>query len=1061
MDKLKYIFENAKVGIAICNAKSNTIEMVNAAFAQMHGYEPEELSGVLPGNVFATECRCCLVENGGAPIACPMGEAPFEALHLRKDGSSVPVSVQITPINDENGVAKYRILNVVDIKEKQETKEKLKNSETIFRSIVENLPGFAFIFKLCANGKEEFLYASDGVLDAYGVDASMALSDIATTRRLIHKEDIPVFKAAIAKSAAALEPFYAEFRVCNPLKGELWLESRAIPEAQADGSVIWHGITVDVTERKLYQIQAELVGTAVDYAGDAVYISEFDEESVPRFTFVNQKACDMLDYSRAELLGKSPLDIDTLITKEALASMAHEKQTTVESLYKTKEDRLIPVEICINVFSRNNKTLSVSVVRDISERKKNEEILYAREQEFRVLVENSPNPTVRYDRECRRIYVNPACKMLSSYTQDELTGVTPRQKPVLSVRETERVYQAVNLVVQSKEAAENEIEVILPDESVRYYQCCYTPEFDTKGEVCSVLMVSHDMTERLSMEKELKRNELILKEAQKIAKVGSWELDFSTQKLIWSDEIYRIFELTNDGLAPRYEDFLAAIHPEDREAVNFAYSESLKNKMPYEAVHRLLLSGGRIKYIHEKGETHYDANGEPLRSVGTAQDVTERNTIEKKIEFLAHHDELTGLPNRMLTKDRVEHAIAHAKRTGTKVAILCIDIDNFKTINDSLGHAIGDVMLRVAAARLKEYIRECDTLGRHGGDEFIAVLTDVYSIDDVSAAAEKLLKEFEKPFCLGSHILSVSISIGVAMSPDDGDNFDTLLQKADTAVYKAKEDGRNAYCFFAERMNSEIMEHLQIQNDLKKAIDENEFILHYQPQIDLAENKIGGAEALIRWRHPKNGLVPPMKFIPVAESSGLIAQIGEWVIREACRQAAEWERNGISLTMAVNISAVQFKKGNLEEIVKSALEESGLNPELLELELTESILIHDTENVLQAVKRLKAIGIKLSIDDFGTGYSSLSYLKRFAVDKLKIDQSFVRDILKDPEDAVIVKAVIQMAKSLNLKTIAEGVENADVLAVISGHGCDEVQGYHFAKPMPSSEFESYYQASGI
>lgn len=295
------------------------------------------------------------------------------------------------------------------------------------------------------------------------------------------------------------------------------------------------------------------------------------------------------------------------------------------------------------------------------------------------------------------------------------------------------------------------------------------------------------------------------------------------------------------------------------------------------------------------------------------------------------------------------------------------------------------------------------------------------------------------------------------MYPDDGDNFDSLLQQADTAMYKSKEHGRSSYCFFAENMNVEIMEHLCIQNDLKKAIEQNEFVLHYQPQMDLKQNRISGAEALIRWNHPERGMIPPMSFIPTAESSGLVVQIGEWVIKEACRQAVEWSKRGIHLTMAVNISAIQFKRGNLEEVVRQALDESGLNPQLLELELTESILIHDTEKVLEAVQRLKSLGIQLSIDDFGTGYSSLSYLKRFAVDKLKIDQSFVKDIVNDQEDAAIVKAVIQMAKSLNLKTIAEGVENIEVLNIINGYGCDEVQGYHFAKPLEAVNFEQYYK----
>jgi EAL domain-containing protein (putative c-di-GMP-specific phosphodiesterase class I) len=299
------------------------------------------------------------------------------------------------------------------------------------------------------------------------------------------------------------------------------------------------------------------------------------------------------------------------------------------------------------------------------------------------------------------------------------------------------------------------------------------------------------------------------------------------------------------------------------------------------------------------------------------------------------------------------------------------------------------------------------------------------------------------------------MSIGISIYPDDGDNFEVLLQRADTALYKAKESGKNTFCFFKEHMNTEIMTNLQTQCELKVALENNEFILYYQPQIDTISNKVCGVEALIRWNHPLRGLVPPMDFIPIAESSGLILQIGEWVINHACFQAAKWSQNGIDITMAINISAIQFKRGNIEEVVKKALAKSRLNPNLLELELTESILIHDTENVLQSIKRLKAIGVKLSIDDFGTGYSSLSYLKRFAVDKLKIDQSFVRGILHNQEDAAIVRAVVQMAKSLNLRTIAEGIESENILQILSEYGCDELQGYYFSKPIPHNLCEEF------
>lgn len=437
-------------------------------------------------------------------------------------------------------------------------------------------------------------------------------------------------------------------------------------------------------------------------------------------------------------------------------------------------------------------------------------------------------------------------------------------------------------------------------------------------------------------------------------------------------------------------------------------------------------------------------------------DITERKAAEAQIEFLAYHDALTRLPNRLLARDHMEMAMSYADRAGNKVALLFLDLDNFKTINDSLGHLVGDALLTAIAARLHDCIRHTDTLARLGGDEFLVILSDVHNTDVITDIAEHILDELAKPFDVQGHELSTSFSLGIAVYPDDGRDFDTLLMKADTAMYHAKDAGRNTYRYHTEKMNLDAVEHLQIRNSLRKALERGEFVLHYQPQIDLETMAITGAEALIRWNHPVFGLVAPFRFIPIAEDSGLIVPIGDWVIEEACRQAAEWRRAGLPpLTVAVNLSAVQFRRGHLEKVVRQALSASGLPPENLELELTESILIQDTEKVLAKVRELKALGVKLSVDDFGTGYSSLAYLKRFDVDKLKIDQSFVRDMVDDPNDAVIVRAIVQLARSLNLRTIAEGVEDKRILSALRRKGCDEAQGYWFSPPLPADAFARY------
>jgi diguanylate cyclase (GGDEF)-like protein len=434
-------------------------------------------------------------------------------------------------------------------------------------------------------------------------------------------------------------------------------------------------------------------------------------------------------------------------------------------------------------------------------------------------------------------------------------------------------------------------------------------------------------------------------------------------------------------------------------------------------------------------------------------DISERKATDERIHFMAHFDALTRLPNRVMLHDRILQAITMARRQKKTVAILFLDLDRFKAINDTLGHSIGDILLQAVAERLLACIRASDTVARLGGDEFVIVLPDLPEGGHAAVVAQKILDTISKPFEIRDVELNTSASIGISIFPDDGIANEDLITNADVAMYQSKESGRNNYHFFAPEMNDSSYERLTMENNLRRALERQEFVLYYQPQVNSETGRIIGTEALIRWRHPKTGLVPPGMFIPIAEESGLIVAIGEWVLREACRQNKAWQQAGLTpIPVAVNLSAVQFRQNGLTDLVADALRESGLEPCWLELEITESAIMQNAEAAITTLRSLKQMGLKLSIDDFGTGYSSLSYLKKFPLDKLKIDQSFVRDITTNQDDASIVIAIIWMAKSLKLRVIAEGVETKGPLDFLTSNDCVEIQGYYFGKPAPANEF---------
>ncbi|HQU78897.1 MAG TPA: EAL domain-containing protein [Azonexus sp.] len=609
--------------------------------------------------------------------------------------------------------------------------------------------------------------------------------------------------------------------------------------------------------------------------------------------------------------------------------------------------------------------------------------------------------------------------------------------------------QRVSLVVQYR--------VVGANGRVRHCHDSMTLEVDHDGKALAVFGVAVDVSERVLAEAAMHEREAQFRATMEAAQVGIFVLQEGLFRYV-NPFLLKLFGYAEDELVDRRGP-LDLIVPEQRTMVREEMQQRAAGEpgKPYELT-AVRKDGSQLPVMILGSSTTYE--GRPA-SVGTLLDISAQKDAERRARELADFDPLTGLPNRRLLNDRFTQLLAGAERDGSELALVFLDLDHFKRVNDSLGHSVGDELLCAVAQRLSTVVRKVDTLARLGGDEFIIALPGIRA----SAAAEvasRLLDVCATPFPVGGHELTITPSLGISLYPVDGKDFDTLLRNADAAMYKAKEAGRNAFRFYSSEMNVATLKHLLMESGLRRGLGAREFVLHYQPLVHVESGGIIGVEALIRWQNPEVGLVPPDQFIHVAEDIGLINPIGDWVLREACRQVRAWQDAGLPpLIVAVNVSPIQFRQPGFVDTVASALAASGLEARFLELELTERTVMQDAEQTLGTLSALNEMGVELAVDDFGTGYSSLAYLKRFPVGKLKIDRSFVRDLEADPDDRAIAATILSMGRGLRLKVLAEGVETKEQYAILRGMGCELVQGYHFSRPLPPEQFVAFLKKYGL
>lgn len=588
-------------------------------------------------------------------------------------------------------------------------------------------------------------------------------------------------------------------------------------------------------------------------------------------------------------------------------------------------------------------------------------------------------------------------------------------------------------------------------------------KFDGADNPVRMIGTHTDITEKKDAEKRLNESQKSLAAAQKIAHLGSWTWKINSNDLHWSDEVFRIFGETPQSFEPTYDIFLSYLPEEDAKSIAEHITQSLEDKnKPYDVVHQIITREGEQRHVHETGNILYDSNDIPVQMIGTVLDVTDRIKNEKQLlaqknalAHQVHHDALTGLPNRILFNDRLEHAITKAKRYKKQLAVFFIDLDHFKEINDSMGHDVGDEVLKIFAERLTNSARGEDTLARMGGDEFMLIMEDVHGMQSASIVADKIIQSVKTPISINGKSLYLTGSIGISFYPQNGEDSYSLIKNSDAAMYKAKDKGRNNYQFYTKQLTQLALERLSMESDLRHALEHEEFIVYYQPQIDALSNSITGMEALIRWHHPSKGLIAPGSFLPLAEETGLIVDIDRWVMKTALTQIQDWHLQGYQPgKIALNLSMEHLQAKDIIDKLQELIKNCNYTLTNIELEVTETKMMEDPEASILILQEISNMGISLAIDDFGTGYSSLSYLKKLPINKLKIDQSFVRDITNN-KDASIIKAIIALAQNMNLEVISEGVETKEQSDFLVENGCHNIQGYFYAKPMPADKMKNF------
>jgi len=808
---------------------------------------------------------------------------------------------------------------------------------------------------------------------------------------------------------------------------------------------------------------AEKYRNLVENIRDVIY--ELDSQGV--VLYISPVIRDLLGFDSSEIVGKKFVE---LAHKDDLSNLAQWFSELRKGIESPSEYRVLNKSGEIRWARTKSRPVMADglfkgargIIIDVTAQRQMEDALRESEELFKSYLEYAPDAVYMSDVKGNFLYGNRKCEEIIGYRREELLGKNLLELNILPEKSLNKAKQLLKTSIEGKPTGPDEIELIHKDGRLIPVEI-NTSVVQRMGQWI-VLAFVRDITDRKRADQECQLSEERFKRIFDEGPFGMC-LESPDHTIIAVNKVFcELLGYTEQELAGR--NIADITCEEDREKSKELLRQLFANSIPvFRMEKRYVKKDGDILWTHTTISAVHEQDGNVLYGLAIIENLTEGRKAAEKIRLLAYYDNLTGLPNRTFHKELIKRSIEHARLHKEIFALIYVGLDNFHRINDTLGHSTGDLLLKAVADRLTNTLRESDYIARSdehesvnvvsrvGGDEFIILAHDLTQAQDAAKTARRLLAEMSAPYDLSGRQVFLTVSIGIALYPENGTDVDDLLKNAEKAMRHTKSEGKDNFHFYSSLMHASVLALLTMESDLHKALERNELLLYYQPKVDAATRMVKGMEALIRWNHPDKGLIPPMQFIPLAESSGLILPIGEFVIRTVCRQIKTWQEACYrQMNISLNVSGIQFDKQNLIEIVKDALQDTGIPSQCLELEITESILMRNPEKAIRILTELKAMGIGILIDDFGTGYSSLSYLKRLpSLDFLKIDQSFVQSLATDPRDQAIVRATIAMAHALNLKTIAEGVETEAQLSFLQEHGCDEIQGYLFSRPLPAEE----------